>query len=212
MLYPEIIILFNGGSHGDFLKASCECMLFGKKISLSLIGQVLIKSKFKNDTIKTWHEGKKTSLKSGNYNHVEVSHLWYDEFKQFPSKFYYINYPKKVNSALIDILIKKPFKNEITNAIKYYKDKIKFFPKNYDNHITPKNFVQMLEILQLKNLEKFKNIPNIQKIDIIELYEYDNMIKLLKRMNCYNAKHEIMYQRYYYHWKERNSKFIEKIK
>ena len=212
MLYPEIIILFNGGSHGDFLKASCECMLFGKKINLSLIGQVLIKSKFKNDTMKTWHEGKKISLKSSNYNHVEVGHVWYDEFKQFPSKFYYINYPKKVNSVLIDILIKKQFKNKITNAIKYYKDKTKFFPKNYGKHITPKNFIQMLEILQLKNLEKFKNVPNIQKIDIIELYEYDNMIKLLKRMNCYNAKNEIMYQRYYYHWKERNSKFIKKIK
>ena len=212
MVYPEIIILFNGGSHGDFLKASCECMLFGKKIKLSSIGQVLIKSKFKNDSIKMWREGKRTSLKKGNYDHVEVGHVWHDEFKKFPSKFYYINYPKKINSILINELIKKPFKNEITNAIEYYKNKIKIFPKNFNKHITSKNFIQMLEILQLKNLEKFKNVPNIQKIDITELYEYNNIIKLLKRIGCYNAKNESMYQRYYYHWQERNSKFIEKIK
>ena len=212
MQYPKIIILFNGGSHGDFLKASCEQMLFGKVIKINSVGQALVTSKFKNDAMNMWREGKKTSFKKSNYDHIEVSHVWYSEFEPFPSKFYYINYSKKINSTLFDILIKKPFKNNITNAIKYYKNKMKFFPKNFNKHVTSKNFIQMLEIIQLKNLEKFKKVPNIQKIDITELYEYDSMIKLLKRMNCYNAKNEIMYQRYYYHWKERNSKFIEKIK
>ena len=108
MQYPKIIILFNGGSHGDFLKASCEQMLFGKVIKINSVGQALVTSKFKNDAMNMWREGKKTSFKKSNYDHIEVSHVWYSEFEPFPSKFYYINYSKKINSTLIDILIKKP--------------------------------------------------------------------------------------------------------
>ena len=36
MLYPKIIILAVGGSHGDFLLKSCEIMTKGKNINFAV--------------------------------------------------------------------------------------------------------------------------------------------------------------------------------
>ena len=88
MKYPKRIILGLGGTHPDFLCACFRLMETGAEIKIDPNGRVPIKSRFKRETRNARFKGIKNLNLSYNYEDTEISHIWYDEYKKFPSKFF----------------------------------------------------------------------------------------------------------------------------
>jgi hypothetical protein len=212
MSYPKIIILAIGGSHGDFLLKSCEIMTHGKikDSDVDLNGRADYMSTFKTQTtLQTFKKGKKQKLEI-NYktNDIELSHIYYEEFQNFTSKFYYIDFDKKYLDIVLDMCIEKVCNNNIDKAIEYFKE---YIIDGIAKKINKTNYREILKLVWWNGIKKYKKLKDIESIDMLSFYNFDEMCKILKKLNVYNKENLTVYEKFYQKWYNNNKKFINKF-
>lgn len=212
MFYPKIIILAIGGSHGDFLLRSCEIMNHGKSkdADVDSKGRADYMSDFKmQTTLQTFQKGKKQELKI-NYktNNIELSHIYYEEFQNFPSKFYYVNFDKKHLDIVLDMCIEKVCNNDVTKAINYLQH---YLIDALAKKINKENYRKIAKVLFWNAIQKYKKLKDIESINMLSFYKFNDMIKILKKLNVYNRTHLSVYQDFYQKWYSNNKKFIDQL-
>ncbi len=205
-----------GGTHGDFLYTCCNFMIenqsFNLKDKIANNGRVLESSIFKKINDNLYRKGVKKGLMLNDlntYKEVEICHIWYEEFINWPSKFYYIDY----NSSLIDIIqkmyLEKVFNNDIDKAIERIQ---RYLPTSLARKINHKNINQIIRITYKNLKKKIKKQPNVKLINIVDLYSLDKLIDILKDMEIYNEKKMVSLEIFHKDWIEKNNKWINIIK
>lgn len=212
MTYPETIILAIGGTHGDFLLQSCEIMTSGEIIKLNVehSGRVNWESRFKKNMNASFHKGKKIFIdtESNYFNKIELSHVYYDEFNNWSSKFFYIDFSKEVIDTILDMYIQKVCNNNIDKTLFYLKE---YIADNLCKKINKQNYREVMRTLWWNAIQKYKKIKNIQKIDIVSFYTFEKMCKILIELKVYNELHCEIYEKFYQEWHKKNEKFIQNI-
>jgi hypothetical protein len=212
MLYPEIIILAVGGSHGDFLLQSCKIMTNEKNINTDIDhnGRTEWTSHFKNSMNMSYYKGKKNFIKTepNNLNRIELSHVYYDEFNEWPTKFFYIDFSKEHLNIILDMFIKKVCNDDIDKFLFYIKNHIS---EELFRKINKENYKEIMRILWWNAVQKYKKLKNIERIDILSFYEFENICKILKKLKVYNEKYLKIYEKFYQKWYKNNENFIQNI-
>jgi len=212
MIYPETIILAIGGTHGDFLLKSCELMTSGKvaKLNVEHNGRVYWESRFKKNMNTSFSKGKKDFIETGfkYFNKIELSHVYYDEFNNWPSKFFYIDFSKEVIDTILDMYIQKVCDNDVDKVLFYLKE---YIADDLYKKINKEDYREVMRILWWNAIQKYKKIKDIQKIDIISFYTFEKMCKILIELKVYNEFHLKIYEKFYQEWYKKNEKFIQNI-
>ena len=86
-LFKKILILAQGGTHGDFLYPCCHLMADNKKGIVNGHGADIENSKFKRNNLQTYYKGIKNVSTFNNMQSIEVCHIWQEEFKTLSANF-----------------------------------------------------------------------------------------------------------------------------
>lgn len=213
MAFPKIIILAQGGTHGDFLYQSCQIITSTEdSTKINDKGKVNESSIFKRKNLNVFEKGEK---KNTMLNHlddarpIEICHVWYKEFIDWPSKFYYIDF----DDSLIEIIKKMYFEKVCNNdkdiAIEYYK---KYLPDSIARKINHSNFDEIFNMSYKSIKKKYKKQPDIKAINMIDLYSLPRLIDILKDMTIYDEKKFLSLKIFHSEWIERNDKWIKQVK
>lgn len=214
MAFPKIIILAQGGTHGDFLFKSCQLMISAEPVepTINSAGRVIVSSIFKRKNFELYEKGKAKFKMLDHLKEaltVEICHIWYEEFKNWPSKFYYIDF----NDSQIDIIrrmyLEKVCSNDRMKAMENYK---KYLPIHLSNKITLDNFDKVFTMSYKSLKKKYKSQPRINRIDMLDLYYFDRLVFILKDMSIYNEKKSLLLQNLHNDWLKKNDKWIQQMK
>ncbi len=205
-----MIILAIGGSHGDFLMNSCKIMQ-GEKIkkNITKVGQSKFSSKFKIKTRLAFKKGKKHDLQHIEANDIELSHVWYDEFQTYPSKFFYIGFSKKILPVIMKMYLTKICNNNLQKAV----DNFKYYTTDrLSKKINTHNISKILPIVWSNAQKKYQHQKNIEKIEMTDLYDYYKFLKVLKKLDVYKKSNEKQLKEYHTEWQQKNYMYINEIK
>jgi hypothetical protein len=210
MFYPKIIILATAGSHGDFLLQSCEIMSNGRTANIDNNGRVKWISNFKLSMINAFKAGKKSNINNLQIksNKIELSHAYYDEFKNWPSKFFYIDYSRNHIDIVLDMMIKKVCNNDIDKVLMQIKP---YLQNDLSVKINKKNYRDVLRIIWWNSIKKFKRLKNIESISLLSFYKFENMCQILKSLDVYNTKYLSIYKPFYQEWQRKNKEYIDRF-
>ena len=212
MKYPKRIILGLGGTHPDFLCACFRLMETGAEIKIDPNGRVPIKSSFKRETRNARFKGIKNLNLSYNYEDTEISHIWYDEYKKFPSKFFIINFKLETLDYICQMFREKR-KVNIMEIFDYITPKLANYFKSKNI-----NYEEIFKKFCMDSLKKFHNCKNPEIIEINNIYNKDYVIELLKRNlgllgGIWEKDIEYVqkFNKFYKNWHHKNKSYIDKI-
>lgn len=212
MIYPNTVILATGGTHGDFLLKSCQIMTNGKilKSDVQDSGRVNWESHFKKNMNGSFSKGKKIFIdtKFNYFNEIELSHVYYNEFNDWSSKFFYVEFNKEVIDTILDMYIQKVCYNNIDKILFHLKE---YIADDLCKKINKQNYREVMRTVWWNSIQKYKQIKNIQKIDIESFYTFGKMCEVLKELKVYNEFHSKIYEIFYQEWYKKNEKFIKNI-
>ena len=208
MVQPKIIILAQGGTHGDFLYSCGLLMLEGKTTPINDKGRVEGRSKFLQDNMHNFVGGVHRGNKYNFNTDIDLCHIWHEEFIKFSSKFYYINFDYKHIPIIKKMFLAKVCKNDIQTAID---SKTQFLPRSVASKINKTNFDQYWTISLKTAIEKYKQQPNITKIDMIDMYDLTKLQNVLSHMGIFNEDKSSELETMHQTWIEKNSQYIKEI-
>ena len=211
MQFPKIMLLAIGGTHGDFLLNCCKLMAQGSKFDTNNLGQTLSSSVYKNQHFMVKGNRSPVDYRSlaKETPLVELSHVWYEEYKTWNTQFYYIEYDDALLPTIKEMWIKKTCGSNIDIALEHYREA---FSDSISKKINRKNFDEIFAVLSKRNKELFRKQPGIKPIDMLKLYEYSSLVDVLKNMEVYDINHEKNLQEIHSKWRHNNLDYIEQIK
>ena len=213
MAFPEIIILAQGGTHGDFLYQSCKIITSNKDSNIiDDNGRVIESSIFKRQNFHMYANGQKMGRMSDHLNDaqpIEVCHIWDQEFIDWPSKFYYITYDDSFIEIILKMYYEKIHKNDKNLAMEMYK---KYLPDSIAEKINHNNFDQVINTSYKTIRKKYEQQPNAKAIKMVDLYSLHKLTEILKDMEIYNEKNFSVLEKFHSEWVLRNDKWIKQIK
>jgi len=211
MQFPKIMLLAIGGAHGDFLLNCCKLMLEGSKFAINNQGQTVSTSVYKNQhfivggkrvPVDYTHLTKETPL-------VELSHMWYEEYKTWNTQFYFIEYDDILLPKIKEMWIKKACRSNIDMALESYR---KAWSDSISKTFSRENFDEIFAVLSKRAKKLFMKQPGIIPIDMVKLYDYSSLVDVLKSMGIYNTDLEHDLQEIHGKWIHINQENIEQIK
>ena len=211
MQFPKIMLLAIGGTHGDFLLNCCKLMLQGSKFETTNQGSTVSSSVYKNQHFMVG--GKRVAV---DYSHltnqtplVELSHMWYEEYKTWNTQFYFIEFNDTLIPKIKEMWINKVCGSNIDVALESYK---KAWSDSISKNFSRENFDEIFAVLSKRTKKLFMKQPGIISIDMVKLYDYSSLVDVLKSMGIYNADHEHDLQEIHGKWRHNNLDNIEQIK
>ncbi len=212
MAFPKIIILAQGGTHGDFLYQSCQIITSDKNNNnIDPNGRVRESSIFKRQNFNVFENGQMTESISNHLNDaqpIEVCHVWHREFMDWPSKFYYITYDDSLIEIILKMYYEKVHKNDQDRAMEAYK---RYLPDGMAKKINHGNFDQIINTSYKTTMKKYKEQPNAKAINMVDLYSLHRLTDILKDMGIYNEKNLSSLEKFHSEWLVRNDKWIKQI-
>lgn len=212
MAFPKIVILARGGTHGDFLYQACQIMTNSKEVKkIKDNGMVKESSQFKKHNSRLYRKGKFTDLMANCLDHarpIEVCHTWFEEFKNWPSNFYYIDYDDHHIPIILEMFLEKVFNNDLSLVLEEHFQSI---PDALAKKIHRGNVEKILTMSYKTEKNKYKKQPNIKAIQMKDLYDYKKLVGVLKQMSIYDVKYLAELQNFHSLWIERNDKWIQRI-
>lgn len=214
MPVPKTIIFANGGSHGDFVRHSCLFVTENVNFFLQNTGRTKTNGEFRHQLHLPRIFFMPDDPRYNDLKDYEMSHVWYEDFIDYPSKFFYINYNEKITSIILEMWLKKANNNDKNIAINESMTAqfLESLPSNIEKKINKDNFDQVFSILWKRQLKLFSKQPGIQKIELLDLYDHAKFCAILENITgVKDLQNNTAYKGVYDKWLSINRENITKI-
>ena len=118
---------------------------------------------------------------------VELSHMWYKEYKTWNTQFYFIDYDDTLLPTIKEMWIKKACGSNVDTALESYREA---WSDSISKKISRENFDEIFAVLSKRAKKLFLKQPGIIPIDMVKLYDYSSLVDVLKSMGIYHADHD----------------------
>lgn len=204
--YPKIFILAQGGTHGDFLHRCCKVMVEGTLPNVMPSGRTPEISVFKKYNYENYHAGQKKDIEYTGNEEFVVAHIWHEEYLDWPSKFYYIDFLDEHIDTIIQMLLEKVYNNNKDDLMRPIIDKL---PVDLAKKINKENYYQTLITSYKTSRKKFALQTNATRILMTDLYKFDKVVDIMKHMEIYNSSYHHILKEFHTNWVHNNGKFIK---
>lgn len=174
------IIIFNGGSCGDFLQAVCLEQIYQQSTHVLYNNNSTIQVKnqyFKHFCGDTYHKNTTDKLDFSKTFPVENSHYYLDFFADSNSQLFYIDYPDSAQGLITQCYLEKRMSNSVE---KFYNEHIKHIPQTLQHKIDPLNIVNAFDVQNKKNLTLWRHNPQMRSIPISSLFDIELLIPVVE--------------------------------
>lgn len=179
----QSIIVFNGGSAGDFLKAVSIEQLEQKSVhTLTNKGMIDFKNHyFKRITAQWYTNGFQQPIDINNNKvyKVENTHYYHKSYSQVADNIFYIDYPEEMQMLIIELYIKKHWDNDYQKLLQYHTESLK---ENLKKFVQTENIVKVLNVLWTRNLKTWRKEPTLKKINFQDLLNYDTLKSVVENI------------------------------
>lgn len=174
------IIIFNGGSCGDFLQAVCLEQIYQQSNYVLQNNNSTIQIKkqyFKHFCGDTYHKNATAPLNFDQTFPVENSHYYLDFFADLNCQLFYIDYLDSAQELITQCYIEKRMSNSIE---KFYSHHIKYIPQPLQHKINTSNIMSAFNAQNKKNLTLWRQNPQIRSIPISSLFDIELLISVVE--------------------------------
>ena len=174
------IIIFNGGSCGDFLKSVCLEQIYKQPVHDLINNGSTIQFKnnyFKNFCESMYQESVETEIDYTKTSLIENTHFYLDYFNQLNSLLFYIDYPDSAQSMITQCYIEKRMNSDIE---KFRQHHIKYIPESIQYKINTSNIVAAFDAQNKKNLAIWRQ--KIQSIPLYSLFNFDSLLPIVEKL------------------------------
>lgn len=179
----QSIIVYNGGSAGDLLKALCLEQVLGHSIHrLELNGMVDFDNHYFKDTceeIYLNHELKE-SIKYEHVFPIESTHFYLDFYKEITPNLYYIDYHDSCQDLIINTFIGKKLSGSHED---FYSHFIKFITPAMHKYVNSDNLITAMNVTWLKNLSRWRVTPELKPINFADLFNFNCLIEIVTQVS-----------------------------
>jgi hypothetical protein len=174
------IIIFNGGSGGDFLKLLCLQQKLDAEYNLSDKGRVIFNSQYFKDISRDYYfkTFSTNQLDLSKVYPVDNSHFYFDWYDKY-FKMYYIDYPDNIQDVIFDLYITKVYNNDVNLLYNWHIDSI---PESLRKFITPDNIQKAIKINWQRNIESWRVNNKLIKIDLITLFDIVRLTPVIENI------------------------------
>ena len=204
--FPKVVILAQGGTHGDFLHRCCKVMIEGTLPNVKPSGKIGETSGFKRYNYESYHAGQKKNIEYTGNEEFVVGHIWHEEYLDWPSKFYFIDFLDEHIDTIIQMLLEKQYDNDMDALMKPIIDKL---PVDLAKKINKANYEQTLITSYKTSRRKFALQTNATRILMTDLYEFNKVVDIMKHMEIYNSSYQNILKEFHTNWVHNNGKFIK---
>lgn len=203
----QSIIVFNGGSAGDFLKALCIEQLHDRTLfSLDAQGMIEFSDHYFKVCCERIYLDEITidDIDLTKVFDVDNSHFYLDVFTDLAQSLFYIDYPDTAQELVMTEFINKRLDGDSAN---FYNIFISFIPVQLRKYITEHNLQASMNTIWQKNLKLWRNQKNLQRIDLCDIVQYNKLVPVVQKLcNKDNLNFELL-DRSYQQWLDRNQTF-----
>jgi hypothetical protein len=206
------IILFNGGSAGDFLKTICLEQLTNAPIyQLNDSGRIVLQNQYFKKITKDMHF-QNYGIEQLDYDCIDqvdnthFYHQWYHNF----STVYYIDYPDHVQPTLTEI-----YKNKVSHFFnndpdKFFQYHLETLPHPLHKYFTLDNITKAITTRAISNLKNWRETPNLIKINFIDFFDQEKFKNTVETI-CDQPINFNLFLNSYNTWLDKNKDLIAAI-
>lgn len=204
----QSIIVYNGGSAGDFLKSVCvEQLGYGSVHTLTNKGMTEFSHHYFKYLTDCWCAEKfQQPIKIDNtlVYPVENTHYYNDCYKQITDHVFYIDYPEESQSLIIELYIRKRWQNDYSGVLRHHRTAI---PKHLQKFVKMENIIPVLNTLWIKNLKTWRS-SELKKIDICQLLDYNLLVSTVEDIIQQPLIDPVQLKTTYQKWIDKNQDLV----
>lgn len=172
----QAIVIYNGGSAGDFLKSVClEQLGQGSNHTLTDKGMTEFNHHYFKFLTAQWFEDNyqcPMHFSDVNVFKVENTHYYHDSYKQITNNIYYIDYPEELQPLILESYVKKRWNNNYQQLFQRHAASL---PKNLRKFVQTENIEKVLNVIWIKNLKAWRLESGLKKINFQDLLSYESL-------------------------------------
>jgi hypothetical protein len=205
------IIVFNSGSGGDLLKILCLDQLnqaISNHITESGRMRITTSQYFKKATQDSYWSGKDCQWDWKLIQPVENTHFWKPHWKRLSEKVCFIDYPDKLQPAVMEIYLEKVFSGNKKNLLDFNMYSI---PMPLRKHINTDNVLEVFNRKWLQNLNAWRTDNTLAKIELEHIIDPCQCKKIILYLLNIDSIDHTKFSAIHNEWLTKNKKFVSLI-
>lgn len=204
----QSILVYNGGSAGDFLKTvSIEQLGQGSNHTLTDQGMIEFDHHYFKFITSQWYDDKyqhPIEIDNSRVYGVENTHYYHESYFQITDNIFYIDYSEELQPLILDLYVKKRWNNDYQKLLKLHESSL---PENLRKFVQTENISKVLNVIWIKNLKLWR-AAGIKRIDFQDLLNYDSMASTVERIIQQPIVDAELLQKTYQSWIDKNHSLV----
>lgn len=167
----QSIVIYTGGSCGDFLKLLC-CQQLDSNFGFNVTdrGKMNFDNHYFKEVTDYCFRNKQplTCLDTTKLNKIENSHFYLDGYRDLADKIFFVDYPNQFAPKIVEIYRKKRSLNDSAALLKNHQALLPELVKKYANK---DNIVKILSVLWVNQLKSLRNNPALIPIQLRDVFD-----------------------------------------
>jgi hypothetical protein len=178
------IIVFNGGSAGDFLRTVCLEQLdnFGR-YSINHVGMIatsLEDNYFKELCKRQQKTNQLQTLDQARCFAIENAHTYYDWFRDLTANLFYIDHDDSISTQVAQAFVDKRTPDNFESWVQRIMPN--HTPPSMLSQITQDNFADILSIFWKRNIREWQSNPALTPIPFRDLFDLSSLTHWVEQL------------------------------
>lgn len=205
----QSILIYNGGSAGDFLKSvSIEQLGQGSIHTLTNKGMIKFDHHYFKFITAQWYSDNYCApvvVDNSKVYKVENTHYYHESYFKITDTIFYIDYPDNLQPLILDLYVKKRWNNNPQKLLEQHKQSL---PEKLQKFVQVENLPKVLNVMWIKNLKVWRSLPQVQRIDFRDLLNYDSMALVVGKIIQQPIVDVKLLQKSYKQWIAKNHDLV----
>jgi hypothetical protein len=201
------IIVFNGGSAGDFLKSVCIEQLMASSIHTPDQNGMIELDNYYFKIITGSNDADLEKIDHSKLQQIENTHYYHEFYRSLTNNIFYIDYPENLQTLIFESYFKKRCDS---NYEKMYQQHLPLIPENIRHLVTVDNIEKILNRLWFRNIRSWRSVESLTKIQFSEILTYNTLTTIVEKIIQQPLSDPERLRLSYQQWADKNLDLIDR--